>query len=254
MANFRRPLFAAAFVLAAGAASGTSATPVFLQSAGIYQPGTITVFGPGLNSDVYASAVEFVATPGASHTPVTLYAFCVDLVHEITVGIDSSHDIVSGAGDAQNASNLNYHTASLSLDSSGSFSGRDGVALSAEQIGEIGGLANLGRDLIVTDASDLSNKLAAVQGAIWSIEYPTSAGYSITAASSVVGSYLTGYVTQAASLTSARPIQAIYADNGASQGFAVGVPEPATWAMMIAGFGMVGFAARRRKPISAVAA
>ena len=29
---------------------------------------------------------------------------------------------------------------------------------------------------------------------------------------------------------------------------AAGVPEPATWAMMLAGFGMVGFAARRRRP------
>jgi hypothetical protein len=30
--------------------------------------------------------------------------------------------------------------------------------------------------------------------------------------------------------------------------FLAGVPEPATWAMLIAGFGMVGFAARRRRP------
>lgn len=32
------------------------------------------------------------------------------------------------------------------------------------------------------------------------------------------------------------------------------VPEPATWAMMIAGFGLVGFAARRRRPLMAVSA
>ncbi len=30
-----------------------------------------------------------------------------------------------------------------------------------------------------------------------------------------------------------------------------GVPEPATWAMLIAGFGMVGFAARRRRMLAA---
>jgi len=33
-----------------------------------------------------------------------------------------------------------------------------------------------------------------------------------------------------------------------------GVPEPATWAMLIAGFGMVGYAARRRKGLASVAA
>ncbi len=33
-----------------------------------------------------------------------------------------------------------------------------------------------------------------------------------------------------------------------------GVPEPATWAMMIAGFGMVGFAARRRREVTLVSA
>ncbi len=33
-----------------------------------------------------------------------------------------------------------------------------------------------------------------------------------------------------------------------------GVPEPATWAMLIAGFGMVGFAARRRKGLASVSA
>ena len=30
-----------------------------------------------------------------------------------------------------------------------------------------------------------------------------------------------------------------------------GIPEPATWAMMIAGFGLVGAAARRRRPLAA---
>jgi hypothetical protein len=31
-----------------------------------------------------------------------------------------------------------------------------------------------------------------------------------------------------------------------------GVPEPATWAMLIAGFGLVGFAARRRRETASV--
>jgi hypothetical protein len=31
------------------------------------------------------------------------------------------------------------------------------------------------------------------------------------------------------------------------------IPEPATWAMLITGFGLVGFAARRRRPVTATA-
>lgn len=36
-------------------------------------------------------------------------------------------------------------------------------------------------------------------------------------------------------------------DNVVLNGDVAGVPEPATWAMMIGGFGLVGFAARRRR-------
>jgi hypothetical protein len=32
------------------------------------------------------------------------------------------------------------------------------------------------------------------------------------------------------------------------------VPEPATWAMLIAGFGMVGFSVRRRRAMASVSA
>jgi hypothetical protein len=35
--------------------------------------------------------------------------------------------------------------------------------------------------------------------------------------------------------------------------FAGAVPEPATWAVLIAGFGMVGFAARRRRSLASIA-
>ena len=40
---------------------------------------------------------------------------------------------------------------------------------------------------------------------------------------------------------------AIYADNGKTQGSVISVPEPGAWALMIAGMGLIGLAARRRQ-------
>ncbi|WP_156256245.1 cistern family PEP-CTERM protein [Sandarakinorhabdus oryzae] len=41
---------------------------------------------------------------------------------------------------------------------------------------------------------------------------------------------------------------------GGFDGEGGGVPEPATWAMLLSGFGMVGFAARRRRGLASVSA
>ena len=120
---------------------------------------------------VLASRVIRLLLQGAA--PSTLYVFCVDLFHSITVGMDNSHTIVDGAGDAQAGQHLNYHTSALTVDSNGLSSGTSGSALTASQLGEIGGLADLGYGLISHNASDLSNKLTALQGAIWEIMSPS---------------------------------------------------------------------------------
>ncbi len=242
--------------LAAGAAvlvgaSAVSATTVNVTSGGIYQPGTITVAGPGLNSNEFSSALDLTATLGAGPQVHTLYTFCVDLFHSINVGFDNAHDIVTGAGDAQlaYAPPLVYHIAALTVDSNGPISGVSGSLLTATQIAEIGGLANLGGQLIATDASDLSNKLAAVQGAIWDIEYPA---YSVSAPNSTVQNYLLGYVANAYAGRSLSPVYAIYGPNGQGLIPTGGVPEPATWAVMLVGFGLAGATLRRRRALASI--
>jgi hypothetical protein len=50
------------------------------------------------------------------------------------------------------------------------------------------------------------------------------------------------------------PIEADRFAFGAAWDNTVPIPEPATWALMIAGFGMVGFALRRRKSLGRIAA
>ncbi len=73
--------------------------------------------------------------------------------------------------------------------------------------------------------------------------------------------YLTDYLPQdwielsnqnnfALSFSGGNSIDGPYAATGT---FAAVVPEPATWAMLIAGFGLVGYAARRRRVVASVA-
>ncbi len=250
-----RSLFATASVLAAFGAAGAAhaSTPVTLNTAGLYDPGVVNVSGVA-NGGEYASAVEFGATVGASPTVKTLYGFCVDLTHVIYVGFDTQagHDIVSAHGDAQSTFNYAYHTGILSRDSVGGPSGTSGAFLSATQIGEIGGLANYGIGLINAanpnapgfNGQHLSDELAAVQGAIWSIEYPART----FSAPGAVGGLMSQYVAAAPGWATRGPVQTLYADNGANQGFVIGspAPEPASWALMIGGFGLAGAALRRR--------
>lgn len=209
-------------ILCAGANSA-SATAYFLDKGGIYNPKIVHVSGAGFNQDVYASAVRFDANFGAtgSASQFTLWGFCVDLFHSINVGINT-----------QKALNLKYQTEPFVSD-------RHGNALNSTQIQQITGLASLGSRLIKLGDPDLANRLAAIQSAIWAIEYPT---FSVTSADATVQGYINGYKTLAPSLGG--KAFTIYAVDGKTQGFIIGVPEPQTWAMMIIGFGLIGLTLR----------
>lgn len=242
-----------ALALSLGAVSEASATSVYVDTGGVYQPGTISVVGPDISASALSTALELTANIGGAPTVTTLYTFCVDLYHDISVGVDYAHDIVTGAGDAQIGVGLTYATALLTVNSDGPTSGVSGAPLTATQVAEMGGLANLGGSLIASDASDLSNKLAAIQGAIWFIEYPSAQGYTITATDPTVQDYLDGYVANALVTESTSPVYAIYGSSGQGLLPAGGVPEPATWALMLAGFGLAGAALRRRQATGAAA-
>ena len=243
--------FAGIAVLTLGAASTASAATVHVTSGGIYQPGTLHIVGPSLDVNAYSTAIELTGTVNGTPQVRTLYTFCVDLFHSISVGIDNTHDIVTGNGDAQAALNLNYHAALLTVDSNGPTSGVSGSPLTMTQIAEIGGLAIIGGNLISTDALDLSNKLDAIQAAIWSIEYPA---YSITSGNVTVQGYIASYIANAAATQSHRPVVAIYGSNGQGLLPTGGVPEPASWALMLTGVGLMGAGLRRRRAAVALSA
>lgn len=153
--------------------------------------------------------------------------FCVDLQHNIGVG---HHDPA-----------LVYEKAFLTHDGAGN-------ALSEAASNRIGQLAARGRYLVSIHAPDLGNQLSAIQAAIWSIEYSKPVSFSGGLA------YLNDDVAQYLTVADngkgrARALLAHGPGASGTQNMVGGVPEPATWALMLAGFGLAGAGLRSRRRI-----
>jgi hypothetical protein len=230
--SYRFALLAALAVASAVPAAATETLHV--SQGGIFNPGQVHASGSP-SGTYYSSVIRLTGTETGSNDPFDIWAFCVDLAHTINVGINSMANI-----------SYNYATGPLATDGYGH-------ALSSAQIQQMSGLASLGFTIAKGDAPDRALKLAAVQGAIWQIEYPNA---TIASNNSFAGldAKIAEYVALAPTLNG--KAQYLYSlSNPQSQGFLTSfVPEPATWAMMIAGFGLVGIAARRRQSGMAVTA
>lgn len=226
MFSARNLLCATAFALTTAAASHASAaTEVYVQSVSEYAFTKATVTGPGIFKVPDATALNiaynFGVAPG--DPTFTAWGFCIDLF----TGVDVP---------------TQYHIGDLT----GLFS--------QPQIDQIYGLAAFGSNLIKTGAPDLAKKLAGVQGAIWRIEYPTftiSGGVLPGSPDAGIQGYIDAYAALAPSLHGNAYV--LLSDDGSSQGFVIGVPEPATWAMMIMGFGAVGMVMRSRRRLALAA-
>lgn len=230
MFNWLKPAACiAAFVFVAPAMAATS---VHISSVGIYTPGTVDISGPSLSGRYFSTVVKLRAdTGGASFD---LLGFCVDLFHPVSAGLNS-----------QNPVNLNYLRAPFATDN-------NGTALSTAQMRQIGGLADIGFGIARGNDPEKAVRLAALQQAIWTIEYPT---LNFVAGDTLAGqqAFANSYLALAPSLS--KSARVIYADDNRTQGFIIsGVPEPTTWALLIVGFGMVGVAARSGRGLTHVAA
>ncbi|WP_419816343.1 PEPxxWA-CTERM sorting domain-containing protein [Glacieibacterium sp.] len=208
------------------AVPAAAATPIHITGAGIYAPGTVGVTTGTSGSNDYASLVKFNATVGDSTDSRDLIGFCIDLFHSIYVGVNT-----------QLPMSLDYHVGKLTTDA-------HGKVLSSAQIQQITGLANLGFSISRSGAADKAVQLAAIQQAIWTVEYPGSS-FVATGGYANQQALADSFVALAPTLTGSAKV--MYADNFATQGFMVaGVPEPAVWAQLILGLGMVGAVSRRR--------
>jgi hypothetical protein len=220
MFSARNLLCATAFAVTTAAASHASAaTEVYVQSVSEYAFTKVTVTGPGIfkvpDATAFNIAYNFGVAPG--DPTFTAWGFCIDLFTGVNVPTQ-------------------YHIGDLT------------GLLSQPQIDQIYGLAAFGSNLIKVGAPDLANKLAGIQGAIWAIEYPT---FTVTGNTTAINNYVQAYIAQAPSLHGNAYV--LLSDDGKSQGFVIGVPEPATWAMMIMGFGAVGMVMRSRRRLALAA-
>lgn len=222
MFSARNLLCATAFALTTAAASHASAaTEVYVQSVTNYAFTKGTVTGPGIFKvpDMTAFDIAYNFGVGPGDPTFTAWGFCIDLFTGINVPTQ-------------------YHIAE-----GGELSG----LFTPAQQSQIFGLAAFGANLIKIGAPDLANKLAGVQGAIWAIEYPTLT----VSGNASIQPYLSAYIAAAPGMTGNAYV--LLSDEGRSQGFVIGVPEPATWAMMIMGFGAVGMVMRSRRRLALAA-
>jgi hypothetical protein len=221
--------------LAISVASPAVATDVFtVKQGGYFNNANVTLAGPGPGNGTQIAANFRLKGHDQNGDAFDVLAFCVDLLHQINLGNNALANINP---------NLTYKRGKIT-------SAPGGSALSTEQVQQMMGLAALGFSLVKAGDPDLGVKIPAIQAAIWSIEY----GKTATSGNATIQGWINSYIALAPDLNGRASF--IYSlDTPTRQGlFIPEVPEPATWAMLIAGFGMVGFAARRRRADLAVAA
>jgi len=210
--------------------------------------------------NVEMAPVKFTAFYGTGNTPqtgaiggsFTLIGWCVDIYHSIQMGnidlkYDNKYDLETNS---KYTSNTPWYGESDLTDA---------------QIDQVGRLVHYGTSLYTANATANALKLSAIQGAIWTVINKPQ-GYSFE--STVSGMYSQNvsnksYVNDLISKYSGNDYDDYvpmnigvdvmfltetnkYGTKSAHQSFAF-VPEPATWALMIIGFGGAGFMLRRQR-------
>ncbi|MBS0334983.1 MAG: VPLPA-CTERM sorting domain-containing protein [Proteobacteria bacterium] len=218
----------------------------------------------------------------AGSTPFTLYGFCVDITHEISVGNLSNQNLIYNDNEDPSI------TDPLPTD----FHGND---ISVTQLAALTDLIDTGYQLHESETGHAANsdyvlnvelQLAAIQAAIWTVENPgahislvSGNSYSKAAGTNKKTGNYGGVIDGTTSLTYQQYYDDFVSGNynsladdndkfytivevspkyDGNQAFAIGwpiagIPEPATWAMLLTGFGGLGAMLRGRRQRAALA-
>ena len=259
----------AAAALASVATPAAAATNIFIDKAEMFNPASLYITGnAGSNyakTKVYDAPVLFTANYGTTSnaSTFTFLGFCVDIFDTISVGINTNK-----------TENLAYHTGPL-VDNGATAAkyALNLVVFAQVQKDNISKLVNYGTQLWNLDAKtdpthnlsttslgargSIIDELAGIQAAIWKIENPafTFVGTTGTWGTATDATAITNdvtYYTSTAFLSTLQigKIDVIFDSSlPAHQAFAFAatVPEPASWGLMILGFGLIGATLRRRR-------
>ena len=223
------------------AASNASAQAVNITNVA-FTPGSVTgtIHSSALTGDVGIGRFEFKGTYVSGGAPLDILTYCIDLAHSVSLG------------------NVNYNSYTIiPISAMGSIS-----TAKANQLNAL--LTNATPLLNAASGQTAINISAATQMAVWEIMFETQPAWSVTSMSSAL--YVTGsgsplttaeglantYLANVANNTwtknNAYDLKVLYSATQQSQVFLTpSVPEPATWGMLLLGFGLVGGALRHRR-------
>jgi hypothetical protein len=230
----------AALAIVAGSVANANATDIGITNVG-FSGDTTSLSGMINGSPFNESALTgliILTTTGGNTVPV----FCIDLFHDINLG-------------SYNPA-LPYTTGTIVADSSMSPAGTGGNPLNPPVPGEIQALTNLG-SAYFSKGTGTADIYAGLQGAIWTIEYSANGNNLTVDGGATVNALIAGDIAYATAHPASYSI-ALYPGAGgqafgSGQGFTA-VPEPASWAMMLAGFAGLGFLGYRRNKAATRAA
>lgn len=245
-------LAAAAGLMFASSAASAQAVKVTNIA---FTPGSVTgtVRTPSINDTVGVGQFQFKGTYVSGGGALDVLTYCIDLTRSVAQG------------------NVNYNYTVIPISTY--------AGMSQAKIDSLNALLTNTTSLLAAASGQAAiNISAATQMAVWEIMYETKPAWSVTntsstfymttpggssnantnaltSAESLANTYLNNVKTNVWTVNNAYDLKVLYSSTQQSQVFLTpSVPEPATWGMLLLGFGLIGGALRIRRNSNVLAA